>query len=61
MGCFQVSEWFSCRYDCPAVYKLSVDLLNENETNHNENGHFDFSISLMDEYQNVWLNVSLKH
>lgn len=44
------------------MYNLSVDLINEaNLDEGNVNRHFNFSKTLKDEAQNVWLNVSLKH
>lgn len=51
----QVSEWYSCRSDCPATYKLTVRLTNSNDETLDT---FNFSDTLSDERQNVWHKVN---
>ncbi|XP_025991479.1 F-box only protein 44 isoform X2 [Solenopsis invicta] len=49
-----VSEWYSCRWDCPAVYRLEVKLMAEDEPL----DEFKFQDVLEGEKQNRWLQVS---
>lgn len=51
----QVSEWYSCRFDCPANYNLTVRLYNSNNEILDT---FKFSDTLSDERQNVWHKVN---
>lgn len=50
-----VSEWYSCRWDCPAVYELGVELLGIDNELIDE---FVFKDILIGEKQNEWLKVS---
>ncbi|KAL0126871.1 hypothetical protein PUN28_005314 [Cardiocondyla obscurior] len=50
-----VSEWYSCRWDCPAEYLLLVKLINdENKVIY----EYKFKDDLQGEKQNQWLKVS---
>ncbi|XP_011876833.1 PREDICTED: F-box only protein 27-like [Vollenhovia emeryi] len=50
-----VSEWYSCRWDCPAVYQLEVRLYNSDNLVMDT---FEFNDVLEGEKQNQWLKVS---
>ncbi|XP_076635835.1 F-box only protein 44 [Colletes latitarsis] len=50
-----VSEWYSCRWDCPAVYECAIKLFD----NHNEViDSFKFRDIIEGEKQNKWHKVS---
>jgi len=51
----KISEWYGCRWDCPAVYKLNVSLRNSQKELIDEFDHKDI---LEGEKQNQWLQVS---
>lgn len=51
----QISEWYSCRWDCAAAYSLTVRLSNSNNETLDT---FTFSDTLTDERQNVWHKVN---
>lgn len=53
---FQISEWYSSRWDCAGVYKLIVRLEDQSGEKIDE---FNFKDILEGERQNVWLNVSI--
>ncbi|XP_017889129.1 F-box only protein 44-like [Ceratina calcarata] len=46
-----VSEWYSCRWDCPAVYECTIKLLGENNRTID---FFDFRDDIEGEKQNQW-------
>ncbi|XP_054006887.1 F-box only protein 44-like [Hylaeus anthracinus] len=50
-----ISEWYSCRWDCPANYECAVNLLDENNKVLDS---FQFHDSIVDEKQNHWHRVS---
>ncbi|KAG5306683.1 FBX6 protein, partial [Acromyrmex charruanus] len=50
-----VSEWYSCRWDCPAKYQLEVKLIGVDEEQMDK---FKFEDILEGEKQNRWLQVS---
>lgn len=50
-----VSEWYSCRWDCPAVYECSMQLLKEDNAVIDS---FQFRGSIEGEQQNQWHYVS---
>lgn len=57
MSCMlQVSEWYSCRWDCPAVYELVVKLIHRNGDLMDV---FKFKDILEGEKQNQWLKVNI--
>ncbi|XP_012537350.1 F-box only protein 6 [Monomorium pharaonis] len=49
-----ISEWYSCRWDCPADYRLTVELIAEDELL----DEFKFVDILEGDKQNRWLKVS---
>ncbi|XP_046751689.1 F-box only protein 6-like [Diprion similis] len=49
-----ISEWYSCRWDCPAAYKCSAHLKNESGKVLDE---FHFENILVGELQNTWFQV----
>lgn len=52
----QISEWYCCRYDCPALYNLQIRLVNKSEKKLDE---FTFEDILEGDRQNVWFKVSV--
>ncbi|XP_076178243.1 F-box only protein 6 isoform X2 [Ptiloglossa arizonensis] len=50
-----VSEWYSCRWDCPAIYECFVQLLN---ADNDVLDSFQFRDSIEGERQNQWHHVS---
>ncbi|XP_011633069.1 F-box only protein 44-like isoform X2 [Pogonomyrmex barbatus] len=52
-----VSEWYSCRWDCPAIYQLKVRLLKD-EKDTEVLDEFQFHDILEGDKQNKWLHVS---
>lgn len=53
----QVSEWYSCRWDCPARYACYVDLLGQNGTLLPEPHYYDKA--MYEDEQDTWFKVSL--
>ena len=49
-----VSEWYSCRWDCPAAYNCSIKLLDQNDKTIDK---FQFIDTLEGEKQNKWHQV----
>lgn len=49
-----MSEWYSCRWDCPAIYKNSVELLNDDQEIVSD---ISLTEALEKDKQNVWLQV----
>lgn len=52
----QISEWYSCRWDCPAAYNCSAKLLDQNDKTIDT---FQFTDTLEGEKQNQWHQVSI--
>ncbi|KAF7383426.1 hypothetical protein HZH66_012776 [Vespula vulgaris] len=50
-----VSEWYSCRWDCPAHYECTVELL---RSDNKVMKTFQFHDDIEGDKQNQWLNVS---
>lgn len=50
-----VSEWYSCRWDCPAIYECAIKLLGEDN---NVIDLFHFRDSIEGEKQNQWHQMS---
>ncbi|XP_055326941.1 F-box only protein 6-like isoform X2 [Sitodiplosis mosellana] len=50
----KISEWYSCRYDCPAEYTVQVYLLSQSDVQIND---FTFEDVLEGDRQNIWFNV----
>ncbi|KAK9298212.1 hypothetical protein QLX08_008372 [Tetragonisca angustula] len=50
-----VSEWYSCRWDCPAIYECIIELLREDNTVIDS---FNFRDNIEGEKQNQWHQVS---
>lgn len=50
----QVSEWYSCRWDCPAIYECKIKLLGEDNKIIDS---FEFHDSIEEEKQNEWHQV----
>ncbi|XP_066589065.1 F-box only protein 6-like isoform X2 [Prorops nasuta] len=48
----QVSEWYSCRWDCPAIYEFTAELLDKDDKVIDSFQHRD---SIEGENQNQWL------
>ncbi|XP_031625517.1 F-box only protein 44-like [Contarinia nasturtii] len=53
----EISEWYGCRWDCPANYKLTVQLIGSQDQIMDS---FIFKDSLENERQNVWHKVEHK-
>ncbi|CAL1687828.1 unnamed protein product [Lasius platythorax] len=55
-----VSEWYSCRWDCPAIYECQVELLGPEEKDKTVNilDKFRFRDTIEGERQNQWLYIS---
>lgn len=53
-----VSEWYSCRWDCPAVYEVHVELLASEEKDNRILDRFQFRDTIEGERQNQWLYKS---
>lgn len=55
----QVSEWYSCRWDCPAIYECTINLLGYNSNNQDVVlDTFHFRDIMEGKKQNQWLRVS---
>ncbi|XP_047365011.1 F-box only protein 44-like [Vespa velutina] len=50
-----VSEWYSCRWDCPAHYECTIELL---RSDNKVMKTFQFHDDIEGDKQNQWLNVS---
>lgn len=49
-----VSEWYSCRWDCPAIYECKIKLLGEDNKIIDS---FEFHDSIEEEKQNEWHQI----
>ncbi|XP_012259517.2 F-box only protein 6-like isoform X2 [Athalia rosae] len=49
-----ISEWYCCRWDCPAIYECSAKLIDKDAKVLDT---FAFRDSLEEEKQNIWLHV----
>ncbi|XP_029168524.1 F-box only protein 44-like [Nylanderia fulva] len=56
----EVSEWYSCRWDCPAMYECEIELLGlENDQKTKKVlDKFQFRDTLEGDKQNKWLHIS---
>lgn len=55
-----MSEWYSCRWDCPAIYECQVRLLREGNSSNVSSmlDIFELRDNLEGEKQNEWFRVS---
>lgn len=55
-----MSEWYSCRWDCPAVYDCRVKLIREGNSSHEFPAQdlFELRENLEGNKQNEWFRVS---
>jgi hypothetical protein len=54
----QISEYYSCRWDCPAVYKCTIELLTEKLCDYEVVfDSINFTKLLENEDQNEWFKV----
>lgn len=52
----QINEWYCSRWDCAALYKMKVRLVNESGDQMDE---FVFKDIMEGDRQNIWFNVSV--